>query len=64
MNFQKWVICLISIGILVMSPMVCYLGIEASAFGFQSIIADKALILISIFTFLVAIITIIGNINL
>lgn len=63
MNFKKWVICLISIGILIMSPMVCYLGIEAALYGFKTIIADKALIFLSIIIFILAIITILGNNN-
>ena len=61
MNFKKWIICLISIGILLMSPMVCYLGVEAASYGFQRVIVDKALILISGLIFIMAVITLLGN---
>lgn len=45
-----------------MSPMICYLGFEAASYGFARVIADKALILLSILTFIFAIITLLGNI--
>lgn len=64
MNFKKWVICLISIGIMLISPMICYMGIEAASYGFSKVIVDKALILISCLIFVFALVTLLGSLNI
>lgn len=61
MNFKKWIICLISLAILIMTPMVCYLALEASNYGFKVIIAPKALIFLTILIFVISIVAILGK---
>ena len=45
-----------------MSPMICYLGIEALSYGFEKVVADKALILIACVIFVLAVVTLLGTI--
>jgi len=64
MNFKKWILSLVSIGNMIMSPMIVLMGIQASSYGLSKLEADKALIIMGVVIFILALVTLIATIKL
>jgi hypothetical protein len=61
LNFKKWLLTLVSIGNFILSPLIVYMGYQASQYDYNGVlIVDKALIACGVWVFLISILTIIG----
>ncbi len=64
MNFKRWLLTLVSIGNLILSPMIIYMGYQASQYDYNDLlVVDKALILLGIWVFIISIGSIISVSN-
>jgi len=46
---------------MIMSPMICFMGVQATKYGLSKISADKALVFIGVMVFLCSLATLIGK---
>lgn len=51
----------IFIGNMIMSPMICFMGFQASKYGLSKVVADKALIIMGFLIFLLSLGALIGK---
>jgi hypothetical protein len=64
LNFKRWLLTLVSIGNLILSPMIIYMGYQASQYDYNDLlVVDKALILLGIWVFIISIGSIISVSN-
>jgi hypothetical protein len=62
LNFQRWLLTLVSIGNLILSPMIIYMGYQASEFDYNDLlVVDKALMALGTWVFVISISSIISK---
>jgi len=61
-NFRRLRLTIISIGNLILSPMIIYMGYQASSFDYNDLlVVDKALIALGIWVFIISIGSLLSN---
>mmetsp|Transcript_34994 Transcript_34994/g.39691 ORF Transcript_34994/g.39691 Transcript_34994/m.39691 type:complete len:417 (+) Transcript_34994:207-1457(+) len=63
MNFRKWLLNLTSIANLILGPMIIFMGYQIYRLKIEIIVADRALMGMGFFVFLLSIFTIVGSIR-
>lgn len=62
LNFQRWLLTLVSIGNFILAPLIIYMGYQAQQYDYNDLlVVDKALIILGIWVLFISVLTIISK---